>query len=794
VLAEPMLLALLAAGAVNMAVNDPVDGAMLLSTAVLVTVVALVQQGRAGRALDRLREMASPPATVVRDGRPTTVPAREVVVGDLLVVSEGCRVPADGRVVSSAGLAVDEALLTGESLPVEKSAAAVGETGDTTSDRNADPGAIVRAGTLVVRGSGTARIDACGARTELGRIGASMATAAPPPQALQRDVRTTVAWMGMVAVVVAAGVTAAIWSSRNDALEGVLAGLAVAMSMIPEELPVVLTVFLALGAWRMAKSRVIVRVPHAIESLGAVTVLCADKTGTMTRNDMEVASLSVGLRPVPLGRVPHPSQEAARDVLSAARLATPDHSQDPMDAAIIRLASSLDLVPSTGEVLRDYPLGGQVRVVARAWRTPDLGDVLIGKGAPEDVAMLCGLEGLAHTHLVDLVDGRAADGQRVIAVATARLDGEPPRRVSDARWDFMGTMGFVDPVREGATAAIADLRRAGVRTVMVTGDHPATAGSVAAAVGIGGPVLTGADIEALDDAALARVVRTAGVVARVTPVQKVRLVAALQEDGEVVAMTGDGVNDAPALHAADVGIAFGSRGSDVAREAADLVVTGDDLGAIASGVHLGREIFVNLRRAATFIVAVHVPIAGIALLPALSAAWPIVLLPTQVALLELVIDPACAVVLESERSSRESLRAAPRRVGESLVSRRVVVDGLLRGGTMLVATVGCYAAMVARGASEAQVRTAVFILLMAANLGLVATLGAKGARDGWTSRRAVRWLVVAAVSAVAAVLAVPALRSALGFAWVALPMMALASLAGLVSSVVLRPRWPRSDR
>jgi Ca2+-transporting ATPase len=772
VLTEPMLLVLLTAGAVNMAVNDPVDGAMLLSTAVIVTVVALVQQGRAERALDRLRQLASPPAVVVRDDRPRTVPSREVVVGDLLVVGEGNRIAADGEVVASAGLAVDEALLTGESLPVEK-----------------DAGSPVSAGTLVVRGSGAVGVTACGAGTALSGIGAAISTRSTPPHALKRDVRRAVGWMGAVAVVVAVGVAAAIWSSRNDALQGVLAGLAVAMSLIPEELPVVLTVFLALGAWRMAKSRVIVRVPHAIESLGAVTVLCADKTGTMTRNDMEVESVTAGLVDVRLDRALHPSHRAGWEVLGAARLATSEHSQDPMDAAIVRAVGPGERVSRGDAVDREYPLGGPLRVVARAWRTGAGGGLLVGKGAPEDVATLCRMDGTARESLAALVDLRATAGQRVIAVATAPYVGDPPGILVDVPWNFSGTIGFADPVRESAATGIAELVRAGVRTVMVTGDHPATASSIAAAVGIRGRVVTGADLDAVDDEQLVGIVHEAAVFARVSPSQKVRLVVALQRGGEVVAMTGDGVNDAPALHAADVGVAFGSRGSDVAREAADLVVTGDDLSAIASGVHLGREIFVNLRRAATFIVATHVPIAGIALLPTLSASWPIVLLPTQVALLELVIDPACAIVLESERSSRESLRDAPRRAGESLVSRRTVVDGLARGAVVLAAAAACYAAMVAQGASAEEVRTAVFVLLMSANLGLVATVGPRDGRAHWTARRALWWLVAASVAVVASLLAVPEVRDALGFAWVGALVLVGAIVAGFGASFLGARKW-----
>ena len=781
VVGEPMLLVLLAAGVVNFVVNDPLDGAMLLSTAVLVTVVSLVQHGRAERSLDRLRAMASPPATVVRDGRRTVVPSPEVVVGDVVVVSEGCRVAADGTVVSSAGLVIDEAILTGESVPVEKS------VGSGEADR-------VHAGTLVVRGSGSILVTACGARTAVGRIGAALVSVAQPEFAIRRDVRRVVRWMGAVAVLVAAAVGGAIAVTRDDVLQGSMAGLAVAMSMIPEELPVVLAVFLALGAWRMAKARVIVREPGAIESLGAVTVLCADKTGTMTMNDMTVADVVVGDRAVPLCRARHPSQPQAAEVLAIALLATPPESRDPMDLAVVRAATPVRHDRPLTSLIRDYPLGDPLRVMGRAWRTDEERAILACKGAPEDVAVLCRLEGRSLAEFMSATSARASAGERVIAVAMADCDGAAPPDLLDAPWRLVGALALSDPTRPSAATSVAALREAGVRTIMVTGDHPATAAAVAAEVGIGAGVATGEEVGELDDADLVELLRRTDVFARISPEQKMRLVAALQADGEVVAMTGDGVNDAPALRAADVGIAFGSRGSDVAREAADLVLTGDDLGAIADGAHLGREIYLNLRRAATFIAAVHVPIAGVAFLPAMSPAWPIVLMPVQVALLELVIDPACTVVFEADRSSKEAVRRAPRRAGDSLVSRGVIGTALLQGASVLAAAAGLYAVLAVSGRPAEEVRTAIFVVLVTADLGLIAVnrggaVGRRGAQNV-----AYRILVSAVVLATAAALWIAPVRDALGFGQVgALDLAGCAVLGtcsawlGSLLSRVLRP-------
>jgi Ca2+-transporting ATPase len=329
---------------------------------------------------------------------------------------------------------------------------------------------------------------------------------------------------------------------------------------------------------------------------------------------------------------------------------------------------------------------------------------------------------------------------------------------------------------------------------MVTGDHPATAAAVAAEVGIGAGIATGEEVGELDDADLVELLRRTDVFARISPEQKMRLVAAMQADGEVVAMTGDGVNDAPALRAADVGIAFGSRGSDVAREAADLVLTGDDLGAIADGAHLGREIYLNLRRAATFIAAVHVPIAGVAFLPAMSPAWPIVLMPVQVALLELVIDPACTVVFEADRSSKEAVRRAPRRAGDSLVSRGVIGTALLQGASVLAAAAGLYAVLAVSGRPAEEVRTAIFVVLVTADLGLIAVnrggaVGRRGAQNV-----AYRILVSAVVLATAAALWIAPVRDALGFGQVgALDLAGCAVLGtcsawlGSLLSRVLRP-------
>ncbi|MEN9933114.1 MAG: hypothetical protein RIS17_1687, partial [Pseudomonadota bacterium] len=550
VLREPMLALLLAGGLVYLLLGEPIEAAVLMGFASLSILITVVQEQRSETALAALRDLAAPRALVIRDGQRQRIPGREVVVGDLLVLGEGERVPADGVLVHGDGLMVDESLLTGESVAVARHA-----TG-------ADDARQLHAGTLVVSGSGLAQVSAIGAATQMGSIGRMLATVDTEVPRLAVQVRQLVRWFAGIALVACLLVVLLTGLLRDGWLQAVLAGIALGMAMLPEEFPVVLAVFMTMGAMRLSRRRVLVRRATAIESLGAATVLCSDKTGTLTHNRMAVVKLWL-----PAGRSLDARQCAgdadAAHLAALGRLASPIHATDPMDIAFHALADDLAVPRPTGAMNRHYPLRPGHPVMAQAWD-----DHVAAKGAPETVAGLCRLDAAARAAMDAAAAAMAGQGLRVLALAEAPSPEALPDALDDVPLRFAGLVGIADPLRDSVPDAIAQCRAAGVRVMMITGDYPETARAIAAQAGIAPlDTLTGAELDALDDDALAARLRAVGVCARIQPRQKLRIVEALKAGGAVVAMTGDGVNDAPALKSAHIGVAMGGRGTDVAREA-----------------------------------------------------------------------------------------------------------------------------------------------------------------------------------------------------------------------------------
>ncbi|HEY7726495.1 MAG TPA: cation-translocating P-type ATPase [Anaeromyxobacteraceae bacterium] len=719
VLREPMLALLLVAGGIYLLLGDLEEALALLFAIVVVIAITLAQERKTQRALAALRDLTSPRALVVRDGARVRVPGREVVRGDLLVLAEGDRVPADALLVEGSHLEADESLLTGESVPVRKRAGAEPPAG-------ARPGGgdlpLVYAGSLVVRGTGLARARATGPRTEMGRIGASLAEVDPGRTPLQLEVARLVRLAAVAGMALCAVLVVAWHLARGGWLEALLAGVALAISMLPEEFPVILTVFMALGAWRISRSRVLTRRLPAVEALGAATVLCTDKTGTLTENRMRVARLWAPGTLHAVGREGLPA--AVREVVELGVLASQPEPFDPMEQAFHRLGrEKLEEAdrPGDGWLLeRQYPLSPELLAVTHAWRVPGGGGLVVAaKGAPEAVAELCRLGEAEAAEVRKRVAEMAGDGLRVLAVARAEHGGALPPAPHGFAFELVGLVGLEDPVRAGVPAAVAECAAAGVRVLMITGDAPDTARAVARRVGLPpGDVVSGPELDALSEEELRRRLGSASVFARVVPEQKLRLVRALRASGEVVAMTGDGVNDAPALKAAHIGVAMGGRGTDVAREAAALVVTDDDFTSIVAAVRLGRRIHDNLRRAMAYALAVHVPIAGLALLPVFLG-WPLVLFPVHIVFLELVIDPACSIAFEAEPGDPGLMRRPPRPAGARLFSRRVVVVSLLQGATILAASVIAFRLGVGHTGSEASGRALAFAALVAGNVTLI---------------------------------------------------------------------------
>ncbi|WP_374582379.1 cation-translocating P-type ATPase [Pseudoduganella sp.] len=709
---EPMFLLLLAAAGLYLLLGDWLEGMVLLGMVGLTIGITLFQEGKTERALQALRELSSPRALVLRDGQAQRIPGPELVRGDLLLLAEGDRVAADAVLLRASGLRVDESLLTGEAWAVSKQAAAgvpapAAPGGDNTP--------YLWSGTLVLEGEGVARVSATGVRTELGKIGRSLQGIGAELSPLQRQSQRMIRLLAVGGVTVSL-LVGLLYGWRSGAwMPAILAGIALSMSLLPEEFPVILTVFPAIGAWRLARAQVLTRRLPAIEALGAISVLCTDKTGTLTQNRMRVEQLYAdgGFMAPPAG-APLPAGACA-ELARFAALASRQRASDPMEQALHALAGPA----RQDSPLREYPLSPALRAMTMVWDDGTPAATVAAKGAPEAIGALCRLPPADMAQLRAAADQMAAQGLRVLAVARAAAPAaQLPAAQDGFAYTWLGLVGLADPLRPEVPAAVAQCQQAGIRVLMITGDYPPTAASIARQAGLPGQgVLSGDTLDALDEAALRQALATASVCARISPMQKLRIVQALKANGEVVAMTGDGVNDAPALKAAHVGIAMGQRGTDVAREAAALVLLDDNFASIVRGIRLGRRIFANMRSAMCYVLAIHVPIAGMALLPALLG-WPVLLYPMHIAFLELIIDPACSLAFENEGSDAQAMRRPPRRVGAALLAWPTVLRALLQGGVALLAAALAYAWAQAE-LPAATARATGFSVLVLANLVLI---------------------------------------------------------------------------
>ncbi len=718
---EPMFLLLLGAGTIYLATGDAREAMILLGFVVIIMVVTILQERRTETALDALRDLSSPRALVIRDGVQARIAGREVVRDDLLILAEGDRVPADGVVLQAHELALDESMLTGESEALAKFA----------------DGSRVFAGTLVVRGQGVMRATAIGSRTELGRIGKSLQVIAIETSPLRNEIGLLTRRLALIGIGLCLALAALYWMLRGGLLDGLLAGITLAMGILPQEFPVIMVVFLAMGARRIAGQRVLTRRLNAIETLGETTVLCVDKTGTLTQNRMAVAALSVDGKVLETCELaPDGLPETYHELIEYAVLASETDPHDPMELAFHRFArehlSDTEHLHPDWLLAQEYELSPALLAMSHLWRVAaDTQDVVATKGAPEAIADLCHLPEDARRRLGEQAETMANRGLRVLGVAKAKHSGREgwPEIQHDFDFEFVGLVGLADPLRDEVPGAVAECHRAGIRVVMITGDHPHTARAIATSAGIdGSAVLTGPELDALDAGSMAERIASVNVFARVTPQQKLAIVEALKANGDVVAMTGDGVNDAPALKAAHIGIAMGKRGTDVAREAAALVLLEDDFSAIVAAIRLGRRIFANLRQAMVYTLAVHIPIIGLSVLPLLFG-LPLILAPIHIAFLELVIDPSCSIVFEAEPGSRHLMEQPPRSPSEHLIAPHHLLRSLLQGGLITLVAAGFYFWVLAGGAQADLARTLAFIVLVTANAALI--LSSRSPQSGW---------------------------------------------------------------
>ena len=743
IMSEPMLILLIAAGAINFLLAEILDALMLMVTVVIVIGISIYQARRTENALYALKQLTAPYATVIRDGVQQRISSNQIVVGDLLLLFEGDRVSADAELIESSTLAADESTLTGESVPVDKS-----------------NGHLVFSGTLITRGHGKAIVTSTGTNSQLGKIGKSLQEIPFERSQLQRDVDQLVRIIGVLGLITVVSVITIYGSTRDNWLEGGLAGIAAAMALIPEEFPVILTLFLAIGAWRMSQVKVIARKPSAIEALGSVTVLCVDKTGTLTENQMTVSEIQINGERYDITH--QISNSEVSHALNIAALACPIRAFDPMDKAFqVLVAHNPDQLK--GISLREYPVENSRLAYIHIWEL-DGRKIVAAKGAPETISRLCHLDEEKNQSLMEQVHVAADSGVRILAIAEAEIGQAIPEDIESLTFSFVGLALLRDPVRDGVVESIQHCARAGIRTIMITGDHPSTALAIARDISLPhvDSCLTGAQLDQIDDAELISRIGDISVFARVVPEHKLRIVRALQKKGEIVGMTGDGVNDAPALRAADIGIAMGARGTDVAREAASLVITDDNYTSIAHGIERGRTTYANLQKAMSYVVAIHIPIFGLALLPIFSSNWPLILLPGLVAFHEVIIDPACSVVFEEESPDPKIMDEKPRGIHRRIFTRTELSLSVIQGLTVFMAIFALFLHARWSGRSDIEIRSMTFGALMVANVGLILTNRSRTLTILQTFRqrenRAVKWIVIGALTILLSLIILPPLR------------------------------------
>jgi Ca2+-transporting ATPase len=723
VVKEPMFLLLVACGTLYLILGDVQEGIMLLGFVFVIMGIEFYQEKKTEKALDALKDLASPRALVIREGIEKRIAGRDVVTDDLIILQEGDRVPADATVIYSVNLLADESLLTGESVPVSKSEW-------NGNDQNVQPGGddlpFVYSGSMIVQGNGIVKVTAIGSNTEIGKIGKALESVEEEPTKLKTEMATLVKRLAIIGILLCGVVILVYTLTRGNLLNGFLAGITLAMAMLPEEFPVVLTIFMALGAWRMSKKNVLTRKPAAVETLGSATVLCTDKTGTLTQNKMTVARLYNGSDFFKVERCTKFPEEFHK-IIEYGILSSQTNPFDPMERAITNMGDvylkNTDHIHIDWQMVKEYPLSKDLLAMSRVFSSSEKSRKTIAtKGAPEAIFDLCHLPDDLRTKYGEAVSELASQGLRVLGVARAIVEnGSLPAIQHDFDFEFIGLIALSDPIRETVPEAVRECYQAGIRVIMITGDYPVTAMNIAREIGLKNHQISisGPELKEMTEDELCERIKDVNVFARVVPEQKLKIVNALKRNKEIVAMTGDGVNDAPALKAANIGIAMGDKGTDVAREASSLVLMDDNFASIVGAVKMGRRIFDNLQKALGYIFAIHVPIAGLSLIPVFFADWPLLLWPVHIVFLELIIDPACSIIFEAEEEEKNVMKRPPKDINEPFFGAGKIWLSCTQGLGILAIVFAVYFFGMKMNYSEQEVRALAFTTLIASNIAVI---------------------------------------------------------------------------
>lgn len=718
VMREPMFILLVISAVIYIFLGDYQEGLLLFSATIIIIFIAFYQFRKAENALAALKKLASPHALVIRDGIKQSIHGREVVPDDIVFLDEGDRVVADAILIEDHHLWMDEAILTGESMPVKKS----------TLLSPDNPSNSIYAGTLVVQGSGVIKIIATGDNSKFGKIGLALNDIKEDTTKLQVEMKALIKKLFLIGILVSIAVIIAFYFSRGELINAILNGIATSMAVLPEEFPVVLTVFLAIGAWRLSKIQVLTRKPSAIETLGAVTILCVDKTGTITMNSMEIAFIYDGINIFGKGQMEENTSEIV-ELIQIASLAASANRANPMEKAVWNLMeSNPQLIDSytfldKKQVIHSYPLSNECPCITNIYASKETNEFYaFTKGAPEQVFKLCALDDVELEMHETMLNSMAGQSLRVIALATAVYNNHSyPADQSNLKLHFKGLIAFDDPIRPEVPVAMNECKAAGVKVKIITGDFPMTAKSIANQIGLDkeGIIVTGPELDAMSEGMLLQKMNAITVFARVIPSQKLRIVNTLKMQNEVVAMTGDGVNDAPALKAAHIGIAMGKRGTEVAREAASLVLLDDNFASIVAAIRQGRKIFDNLQKAMGYIMAIHIPIIGLTLLPALNPSIPFILLPLHIICLELVIDPVSSIAFELESEEKNIMKRPPRDTMTRFFGPQKIITSIIKGASLFLMVLIVLFIGKNNGLSDHAIRATSYAALVLGNIVLI---------------------------------------------------------------------------
>jgi len=783
VVKEPMFVLLVACGTLYLVLGNLQEGIMLLCFVFVIMGIEFFQEKKTEKALDALKDMASPRALVIRDSVEMRIAGVNVVTDDLIVLQEGDRVPADATVLQSSNLLVDESLLTGESVTVRKSE---WDEVQQITQPGGDDLPFIYSGSMIVQGNGIARVTSIGINTEIGK---ALEGVKEDTTRLKKEMTSLVKKLTIIAAMLCALVIVGYTLTRGNLINGFLAGITLAMAVLPEEFPVILTVFMALGAWRMSKKKVLTRNPSAIETLGSATVLCTDKTGTLTENKMTVSQLYNGKEFHSVANQDE-LKEDFHEIMEFGILSSQTNPFDPMEQAITGMAKmylkGTEHIHKNWKMIKEYPLSKELLAMSRVFSEKNTQQQIIAtKGAPEAIFDLCHLDAKEKERLAKAVEELATNGLRVLGVAKAMIKTDNlPEIQHDFSFDFIGLIGLSDPIRKNVKQSVSECHRAGIRVIMITGDYPITAQHIAVEIGLENPdeYMTGLELQTISDVELCRKINDINVFARVVPEQKLKIVEALKRNGEIVAMTGDGVNDAPALKVANIGISMGKKGTDVAREASSLVLMDDNFSSIVGAIRMGRRIFDNLQKAFGYTFAIHVPIAGLSLLPILLTDLPIILWPVHIVFLELIIDPACSIIFEAEKEEANVMNRPPKNMNEPFFGAAKIIFSCMQGVGILIVTMVVYLVGLYLGFEAKEVRAMAFTTLIVSNIAVILT------NRSWidhifkiiaTPNKAVLWVVGGAIFFLILILNVPFFLDLFQFSKLSLINILICSIAGM---------------